>query len=362
MIQMTKGLLKTFLEDYSSIDDRKTLDNSRRDRFKKGWQRKNISDSTLEKTLTWENLGFRLKQLNPNATENEIEQILNWLDELQEKNNNNKNNDSRKSIPNELVPLAYNLSKNVFFEEITTKQALENLCANDQMNENTAKNYFSKFKYLMNGEMFNMTMNAYSVEYFIENIFKDFGIEKLENALIALEKHIDYYEKKSSSNSKTNREIFEKYQKIMLDFEPNDNLKEQNEILENLKLNKKTKEEILKELLNGVEKKDELIELNFTSYKRDNVAIAKIKYVRDSKCQLCGVSILKKNGDYYIEAAHIRPKKEKGKEMLSNILLLCPNHHKEFDLGNRVEILHTDSLYKFKINENEYEVKFETYP
>jgi 5-methylcytosine-specific restriction enzyme A len=315
-----------------------------------------------KKTLTWDNLGFRLKQLNPNASENEIEQILNWLDELYVKTNNDKSNELRKNIPNELVSSAYDLSKKVYFEEINTKQALEVLCANSQMNENTAKNYFSKFKHMMNGEMFNMTMNAFSVDYFIDNILRDFGIEKLAKALLSLEKHIDYYEKKSNSISKTNRAILDKYRKIMTDFDPDINQKEQNEILHNLKLSKKTKEEILKELLNGVEKEDELVEHNFTSYKRDNVAIAKIKYVRGSKRQLCKAIIRKKNGELYVEAAHIKPKNEKGKEVLSNILLLCPNHHKEFDLGNRVEILHTESHYKFELNEKQYEIKFETYP
>ncbi|MBU0559050.1 MAG: HNH endonuclease [Bacteroidetes bacterium] len=44
----------------------------------------------------------------------------------------------------------------------------------------------------------------------------------------------------------------------------------------------------------------------------------------------------KKNGDFYIEAAHIKPKHKKSKETPENILILCPNHHKEFDFGRRI--------------------------
>jgi hypothetical protein len=51
MTKMTKDWLKTFLEDYSTIDDRNALDNSRRDRFKKGWQRTKVNNATLEKNI-----------------------------------------------------------------------------------------------------------------------------------------------------------------------------------------------------------------------------------------------------------------------------------------------------------------------
>ncbi|MDQ2751619.1 MAG: HNH endonuclease, partial [Bacteroidota bacterium] len=93
-----------------------------------------------------------------------------------------------------------------------------------------------------------------------------------------------------------------------------------------------------------------IVEIKGKGFRRDNVIIAKIKYVRGSNCQLCGTSIKTKNGTEYIEAAHIEPKYLKGKESLSNIILLCPNHHKEFDLGDRRIETHTDSFIKFALN------------
>jgi predicted restriction endonuclease len=60
-----------------------------------------------------------------------------------------------------------------------------------------------------------------------------------------------------------------------------------------------------------------------------------------------------------VEAAHIKPKHLKGGETLDNIILLCPNHHKEFDLGNTVLINHTKSNIEFSINGKEYNLPFE---
>ncbi|WP_367277532.1 HNH endonuclease [Mucilaginibacter sp.] len=58
---------------------------------------------------------------------------------------------------------------------------------------------------------------------------------------------------------------------------------------------------------------------------------------------MCSTTIRKKDGSYYIEAAHIKPKHQKGRESPDNIILLCPNHHKEFDFGE-VEIKNHDLI------------------
>ena len=81
--------------------------------------------------------------------------------------------------------------------------------------------------------------------------------------------------------------------------------------------------------------KSETIILNEKVYKRNNVLISIIKRERGFKCQICNEKIKKNDGSFYIEAAHIIPKKDKGNENKENILILCPNHHKEFDYGKR---------------------------
>mgnify|MGYP006360662093 CR=1 FL=1 len=56
--------------------------------------------------------------------------------------------------------------------------------------------------------------------------------------------------------------------------------------------------------------------------------------------------------------AHIIPKKDKGNENKENILILCPNHHKEFDYGKRKIIEHTKKEIVFELNEKLYTIKF----
>jgi len=67
---------------------------------------------------------------------------------------------------------------------------------------------------------------------------------------------------------------------------------------------------------------------------RDTKLSRKVKEMYDYTCQVCGIRI-SFNGVGYAEAAHIRPlgKPHNGKDLLSNLLCLCPNHHVMFDKG-----------------------------
>lgn len=75
-----------------------------------------------------------------------------------------------------------------------------------------------------------------------------------------------------------------------------------------------------------------------TTIRKDTAIIKAIKQGVGYKCQFpgCGHQIRKKDGGYYIEVAHIEPVKDLGQSILGNLLVLCPNHHKEFDYGDRV--------------------------
>lgn len=124
--------------------------------------------------------------------------------------------------------------------------------------------------------------------------------------------------------------------------------KEQNELLYHY--GQLSKDEIIIQLDQINQDTDEKGVIKSSGYKRNNAAIVLIKILRDFKCQICGHTILKKDGSRYVEAAHITPKHQKGKETKDNILLLCPNHHKEFDLGDLNVIIRTSTTIEFVLN------------
>lgn len=73
-------------------------------------------------------------------------------------------------------------------------------------------------------------------------------------------------------------------------------------------------------------------ELN--SIVRDQGLSKTIKEMYNYKCQVCGTR-LEAGETWYAEAAHIRPLggPHNGLDTIENMLCLCPNHHKLFDMG-----------------------------
>lgn len=131
-------------------------------------------------------------------------------------------------------------------------------------------------------------------------------------------------------------------------------LEEQEKILK--EINPKNKVQLEKELQDYLVKPTKTVEINRKYFSRDNVIISYLKELRNFECQICGHKIQKKNGGFYIEAAHIKPKSEMGDESPDNILILCPNHHKEFDEGDTTITEKTKDFIKFKMNGKEYYV------
>jgi len=124
-------------------------------------------------------------------------------------------------------------------------------------------------------------------------------------------------------------------------------LKQQDELVELLKSNPN---HIISDLESLTPSKPETVTIKQKVYKRDNKTIAQIKVLRNFECQICGTKIRKEKGGFYIEAAHIKPKNKKGRETPENILILCPNHHKEFDYGARKIFNHNKDSIRFEMN------------
>jgi hypothetical protein len=68
---------------------------------------------------------------------------------------------------------------------------------------------------------------------------------------------------------------------------------------------------------------------------RDSGIVAKLKSIYNDRCQLCGARLARGDGTGYSEVHHIRPlgAPHSGPDTLENMLVLCPNHHADFDNG-----------------------------
>ena len=64
---------------------------------------------------------------------------------------------------------------------------------------------------------------------------------------------------------------------------------------------------------------------------RDTVKSVRLKIKYGFVCQICGYQ-LKVNSRFYCEVHHVWPLGEGGMDNYDNMIVLCPNHHAEFDI------------------------------
>lgn len=253
--------------------------------------------------------------------------------------------------PNRII---FNTAKKVYEGNLSKNDGINSLVRDLNMNRGSAQMIIVQiFPKLLDGDQFTRTLSVDLFNSFLRFILEDYGAERLKNSLSALKMHIDYIKEKGDAKIKL-RKIYQRYlDDLSVNDEPSivDEI-EQTEIANHLK--DKSKSDLIDELKNSENSSSVKVTVNHKSYKRNNKIVALIKILRDFKCQICGQFILKRDGSKYIEAAHIVPKHKQGNENPENIILLCPNHHKEFDLGNCEIIKHTDDEIEFNLNGNQH--------
>jgi len=114
---------------------------------------------------------------------------------------------SRHEIPLELIPTAYEISKQVYDGKLTFQDGADKL-SKAGMIKNSAKIYIQVFQELMLGKM-TFSLNAPSILFCIQQIYKDFGAARCSKALTALKQYIDKGEKNGNSDHITLRIVYD---------------------------------------------------------------------------------------------------------------------------------------------------------
>ena len=243
-------------------------------------------------------------------------------------------------ILNSLVPEIYGIVKQVIDGSVRRKEGISLLAQRSGINDSTAGDFIHMMRRMLDGKRFTRNSSAYITEYFLVQIRGDYGEDSFQKALTALEQHINYYSEIRHTPLITLKAVYNKYRPIIPSIEASDE-QDQDIIATQLNTQKWSKERIVETLKQLPLKTSQQVTINGKRFSRDNYTIALLKKLRGFKCQICGTTIQKKDGSFYIEAAHIISKRERGQETPSNILILCPNHHKEFDYG-QLDIMELD--------------------
>lgn len=79
---------------------------------------------------------------------------------------------------------------------------------------------------------------------------------------------------------------------------------------------------------NGLPQKN-ITEVN--RFIRDSALVKKLKKLYQNQCQICGYTFEYEKNKFYSEVHHYNPLEENGNDDVDNMIVVCPNHHSEFD-------------------------------
>jgi hypothetical protein len=98
--------------------------------------------------------------------------------------------------------------------------------------------------------------------------------------------------------------------------------------------------------------------------RRDSGLVKTLKKLCSYRCQFpeCGIRIPKRDGSFYVEVAHIEAVRHGGRSVLGNLLVLCPNHHKEVDYGALLIFEQTVDYLRGSLNGREFNIRLPVIP
>ena len=119
------------------------------------------------------------------------------------------------------------------------------------------------------------------------------------------------------AKEKSVKEIIKKYGKIEKYF--------------GINISKLKNKEISKIIPSSMKKESQKIKTILLRRVRDTVKSKKLKKIYQNRCQLCNYSFPQYAKSGYSEVHHVWPMADNGDDDFDNMLVLCPNHHTEFD-------------------------------
>ncbi|QTD38210.1 HNH endonuclease [Polaribacter batillariae] len=217
-------------------------------------------------------------------------------------------------ITNEMVEKSFEIGKKFYKNKISLKDGIKVL-TEIGMNENSAVDYVYNYSNLIQGKLFTRTTNIYGTEYSLQKIYEENGIDRLQNALLSLSQHIDYYEEKSGSSVKKRKEVYNRYLKL---------------------INQKPEKTIYPDEVDSEteysEGKTKKVLVN--SYERNPIARKKCIEHFGLNCQVCNFNFEEKFGVLGKKFIHFHHKidiatigNEYSVNPLTDLIPVCPNCH-----------------------------------
>lgn len=229
----------------------------------------------------------------------------------------------------------YRIAKQVYNGAVKREEGARRLHSLHAVNLNSAKDLIDDYKHLRRGESFHRTLNQSDMDFYLDNILKDFGVPALQTALHSLWLHIAYYEGTHGGKPMKNlRRVAGKFQSIAGAPEPLDQVAA--DFDEAVKRSMSDNAAQRAKRLRSAPKEPIRKPVVILAYVRNPDVVAAVRLRAKGKCEGCkkmAPFLRRKDGAPFLEVHHIDQLANGGPDTVENAIALCPNCHREKHYG-----------------------------
>lgn len=213
----------------------------------------------------------------------------------------------------EQMSAIYKMAKAIYNKEERLVNGKEKLFLTHRINKNSFADFYRAFQKMLDGELHTRGISTDLRDYFLSQIYKDYGAEKLRIALKAYMDFIIYYENgHNNTTRKIERDIHQKYCKVLDAAQSN-----------------RTVEDEINSYWEG-----ELGQMTIVTHERNVDARNKCIQSKGVKCSVCGFDFEKTYGELgrgFIHVHHINPISSRDGQyeidIENDLFPVCPNCH-----------------------------------
>lgn len=232
------------------------------------------------------------------------------------------------------IEAACDVASQVFAHKLAMEAGANALQDIYGLNVNSARDYINDYCLMLQGKVFQRTMSAPAIDYYLTRIAADRGLSALGEAIKAVHKHIKYYEGIRKVNLHAMRTVVSRHEAQMAA----PVLLAAQESAFNASVKKALADSPSKRQarLQDAAKMPVKVRAVTEIYLRNADVVAEVLNRASGVCERClkaAPFIRKKDSTPYLEVHHKKQLASGGEDTVENAIALCANCHRELHYG-----------------------------
>jgi len=232
------------------------------------------------------------------------------------------------------VKAAFTLAAKVYDGVIKPAVAAKRLRAEAGLNINSARDFLAQFRCMMRGDVFKRTQSALALQYFLPQILSQRGQAAATNAVVAVWKHIEYYEDIEKTRLLKLRAIVSQFENSLSGPLPSQIY--ERKLSADVQLSRRDTSAERKKRLTNASKKPTIATATTNIFIRNRDVIAEVLERAAGVCEKCKrPAPFNRKSDQrpFLEVHHKIQLANDGEDTVENAIALCPNCHRQLHHG-----------------------------